>query len=160
MICTLLEAGQFSVIALVESWLVVLPCWVAAVAAAAKYMPLVLLALPSTNGHDRNRQGTIVFVRHNLWMSGVSLQCTEWGEYASFLLEDCCCLVILYRACSSSMQSYDALLPLFADTKYDLPSLWVGDFNWSMLLPPSGAAAPFPVKACTKPPPASPSSVT
>ena len=155
-----MEAGQFSVIALVESWLVLLPRRVAAVAAAAKYTPLVLPALPSTNGHGCNRQGTIVFVRRNLRVSGVSLQRTEWVEYVSFLLEDCCCLVVLYRACSSSLQSYDALLPLFADTKYDLPSLWVGDFNWSMLLPPAGAAAPFPVKACTEPPPASPSSVT
>ena len=160
MICALLEAGQFSVIALVESLLVALPCRVAAVAAAAKYTPLVLPALPSTNGHGCNCQGTIVFVRHNLRLSGVSWQHTEWGEYVSFLLEDCCHLVVLYRACSSSLQSYDALLPLFADTKYDLPSLWIGDFNWSMLLPPAGAVAPFPVKACTKPPPASPSLVT
>ena len=140
--------------------MVALPCRVAAVAAAAKYTPLVLPALPSTNGHGCNRQGTIVFVRRNLRVSGVSLQRTEWVEYVSFLLEDCCCLVVLYRACSSSLQSYDALLPLFADTKYDLPSLWIRDFNWSMLLPPAGAAAPFPVKACTEPPPASPSSVT
>ena len=65
-ICALLEAGQFSVIALVESWLVVLPRRVAAAAAAAtKYMPLVLPALPSTNGHGRNCQGTIVFVGRN-----------------------------------------------------------------------------------------------
>ena len=155
-----MEAGQFSVIALVESWLVALPHRVAAVAAAAKYTPLVLPALPSTNGHGRNHQGTIVFVHHNLRVSGVSLQCTEWGEYISFLLEDCCCLVVLYRVCSSSLQSYDALLPLFANSKYDLPSLWIGDFNWSMLLPPAGAAAPFPVKACTEPPPSSPSLVT
>ena len=118
-----MEAGQFSVIALVESWLVALPCQVAAFAAAAKYTPLLLPGLPSTNGHDRNLQGTIAFVRRNLWVSGVSLQRTEWGEYISFLLEDCCCLVVLYRACSSSLQSYDGLLPLFADTKYDLPSL-------------------------------------
>ena len=155
-----MEAGQFSVIALVESWLVALPRRVAAVAVAAKYTPLVLPALPSTNGHGRNCQGTIVFVYHNLLVSGVSLQRTEWGEYVSFLLEDFCRLVVLYRACSSSLQSYDALLPLFADTKYDLPSLWLGDFNWSMLLPPTGAAAPFPVKACIEPPPARPSSVT
>ena len=154
-----MEAGQFSVIALVESWLVALPRRVAAVVAAAKYMPLVLPALPSTNGHGCNHQGTIVFVRRNLRGSGVTLQRTEWSEYVSFLLEDCCHLVVLYQACSSSLQSYDALLPLFADTKYDLPSVWVGDFNWSMLLPPAGAAAPFPVKACTEPPPASPSSV-
>ena len=155
-----MEAGQFSVIALVESWLVLLPCRVAAVAAATKYTPLVLPALPSTNGYGCNRQGTIVFVRRNLRVSGVSLQRTEWGEYVSFLLEDCCHLVVLYWACSGSLQSYDALLPLFADTKYDLLSLWIGDFNWSMLLLPAGPAAPFPVKACTEPPPASPSSVT
>ena len=68
-----MEAGQFSVIALVESWLVVLPRRVAAVAAATKYMPLVLPALPSTNGHSRNCLGTIVFVRRNLRVSGVSL---------------------------------------------------------------------------------------
>ena len=154
-----MEAGQFSVIALVESWLVALPRRVAAVAAAAKYTPLVLPALPSSNGHGHNCQGTIVFVRRNLWVSGVSLQRTEWGEYISFLLEDCCHLVVLYWACSCSLQSYDALLPLFADTKYDLPSLWIGDFNWFMLLPPVGDAAPFPVKACTEPPPASPSLV-
>ena len=154
-----MEAGQFSVIALVESWLVSLPRRVAAVAAAAKYTPLVLPALPSTNGDGRNRHCSIVFVCHNLRVSGVTLQRTEGGEYVSFLLEDCCHLVVLYRACSSSLQAYDALLPLFADTKYDLPSLWVGDFNWSMLLPPAGATAPFPVKACTEPPPVSPSSV-
>ena len=124
-----MEAGQFSVIALVESWLVVLPRRVAAVAAAAKYTPLVLPALPSTNGYGRNRQGTIVFVHRNLRVSGVSLQRTEWGEYVSFLLEDCCCLVALYRSCSSSLQSYDALLPLFANTKYGLLSLWIGDYN-------------------------------
>ena len=155
-----MEAGQFSVIALVESWLVALPRRDAAVAAAAKYTLLVLPALPSTNGHYCNCQGTIVFVRHNLRVSGVSLQRTEWGEYISFLLVDCCCLVVLHRSCSSSLQPYDALLPLFDDTKYDLPSLWIGDFNCSMLLPPAGTAAPFPVKACTEPPPASPSSVT
>ena len=117
-----MEAGQFSVIALVESWLVALPCRVAAVAAAANYTPLVLPALPSTNGHGCNQ---VVFVHCNLRVSGVTLQRTEWVEYVSFLLEDCCHLVVLYQACSSSLQSYGALLPLFADTKYDLPSLWM-----------------------------------
>ena len=159
MICDLFEAGQFSVIALVESWLVVLPRWVAAVAAAAKYTLLVLPPLPSTNGHGRNHQGTIVFVHHNLWVSGVSLQCTEWGEYVSFLLDDRCHLVVLYWSHSSSLQSCNALLLLFANIKYDLPSLWIGDFNWSMMLSAVGDTAPFPVMACTKPPPTSPSLV-
>ena len=95
-----------------------------------------LPAIMSTETNGRDMHGIIVLVRSDYRVSSLNQQCTDFGEYVVVVLKDSLQLVVCYHNGSHSFASkLDDSMHLFSDTAATIPTLYIGNFNWSMHVP-------------------------
>ena len=97
-------------------------------------LPAILTCLPG-----RDRCGLLLFVRKCFTVSAVHRMRADFGEYLDVVLAGMFRLFIVYRNGRSGLaRDLDDTMHVFNNGIGPLPSLWVGDFNWTML----GASSP------------------
>ena len=81
-------------------------------------------------------RGIIILVRSNYRVSSLDQQHTDFGEYVVVVLNDFLQLVVCYHDGSRSFASnLDDSMHFFSDAAATIPTLYIGDFDWSMRVP-------------------------
>ena len=149
-----LATQRWDIIALAETWTTALPPDLQPLLRSYRYYTHILPAKMSCVPTARDRCGILLIIRDTLHATNVLSRRTDYGEYICVTITNLCRLFVVYHTCTNTAAAYDRTLDVFSDAHSPLPTLWLGDYNWTIQRPNTPGAQP-PLTSCKHPPPGS-----
>ena len=149
-----LATERWDLIVLVETWVTAVPSEIVPLLRSYRYHAHLLPASLSCLPARRDKRGIMVLVRQSLPTHSITTRRCEYGEYVSLTLSGVCRVIAVYRDGTHTARAYDSALDIFTDAASATPTLWLGDFNWTLQHPPD-LHTPAALTSCTATPPGS-----